>query len=175
MLFKIRRWVLAFSLLLTLQLSPLFAHPSPISDTSNSRLVEAVVLNYDKNPEYVQKIVDTADKYSYDDFPKREDIIAIIAVESRFDNRAKSRGSVGLMQVNRSANKRLIEGDLFDSEENIRVGSLILRTYYKLLGSAKAAVLAYNSGVGSYLRGVRNTAYYSRFQKNRRMVEDTGY
>jgi soluble lytic murein transglycosylase-like protein len=167
-----RRWVVGLSLLLTLQISPLFAQSPSDSETTDSRLVEAVVLNYDKNPEFVQNIVTTASKYEYADFPKREDIMAIIAVESRFEPKSQHKGSVGLMQVNRSANKRLIEGNLFDTEENIRVGVLILRTYYLALGNARAAVLAYNSGIGGYLKGAKNQSYYKKYLKNRRMVED---
>lgn len=104
-----------------------------------------------------------ANLYSHKDFPKRDDILAIIAVESRFNPEASYRGSKGVMQVLVKTHRDKISGK-FDLPQQIRVGRNILRQSYELTGSSsKAAVMAYNVGIGAYLRGSRPTGYYHKY------------
>jgi membrane-bound lytic murein transglycosylase MltF len=168
-----RRWGV-----LTLLAVALLQNPSPslsqttsYSDTTDSRAVSAVVLNYDQDPAFVQRLVSLAEKYAYSDFPRKEDILAIIAVESRFRPDAKTVTSKGLMQINLEANHKRVQGSLFNPEENIRVGVEILRGYYELLGDNRnAAIMAYNIGPGSYIKGRRSRAYLSKVEKNARLI-----
>jgi len=168
-----RRW--GVSTLLAVALlqnpSPSLSQTTSYSDTTDSRAVSAVVLNYDQDPAFVQRLVSIAEKYAYSDFPKKEDILAIIAVESRFKPDAKTQTSKGLMQINLDANRKRIQGSLFNPDENIRVGVEILRGYYELLGSNRsAAIMAYNIGPGSYLKGRRSRVYLSKVEKNAKLI-----
>lgn len=114
-------------------------------------------------------VVALAHKLSYTDFPKAIDIISIARVESGFNPNAlnpeistinperKTRSSRGIMQV---------QGGSFDLVENMTEGTKILREYYKRLKSKKAAVIAYNIGIGSYKRGKckeSGAEYWARF------------
>jgi hypothetical protein len=151
----------------SLSLSQTSSYP----DTTDSRAVSAVVLNYDQDPTFVQHLVSIAEKYAYSDFPKKEDILAIVAVESRFRTNAHYGNSQGLMQIDRVANHKDIRGSLFDPEENIRVGVKILRKYYDLLGgNRRAAIMAYNEGIGLYMHGRRTRTYLTKVEKNAKLI-----
>ena len=54
-------------------------------------------------------------------------IIAIIAVESGFILMAKNKGNVGLMQILLSAHKNKFMNNPFNVNENVKVGSSILK------------------------------------------------
>lgn len=59
-------------------------------------------------------------------------------------------------------------------EENMEVGIAMLRSLYLQLGSIKAAVMAYNIGIGNYLKGklrISGNKYYSKFNSQRGLYE----
>lgn len=173
---SIRRWGVLTLLAVSLLQTPSFSHSqtTSYSDTVDSRAVSAVVLNYDQDPAFVQRLVTIAEKYAYSDFPRKEDILAVIAIESRFRLNVRSGNSQGLMQVNREANSKEVQGSLFNPDENIRVGTLILRRYYEILGgNRRAAIMAYNVGVGAYLKGRRPFSYLNKVEKNARLLYPT--
>jgi len=83
-------------------------------------------------------------------------ILAIIAVESTFKERAVSRvGARGLMQVMPGAHSRRVgeiggSGELFDPAKNIHVGSWILVKYLDdHSGNLRRALLGYNGSLGT--------------------------
>lgn len=116
------------------------------------------------------KVVDSASQHSYQDFPRMEHILAVIAVESSFKPNAFKSGNTGLMQVNVRANGKHLRNKT--PEENIRVGSSILRQYYGLVGKKQdAAVSAYNSGVGAYLKGKYKKTYLKRYKQELARIE----
>jgi hypothetical protein len=108
------------------------------------------------------------------------DVLAVIAVESRFDRNAYrfeaklNDASYGLMQVLSSTARDMgyagpVEG-LFDPETNIRVGMLYLRWVWNFLESRLGRpptydewLSGYNGGVGNVLRGWRSAGYVQRF------------
>lgn len=100
-------------------------------------------------------------KLQFKTFPKAIDIVSIARVESAFKPGARNKESNGIMQVN---------GGSFEVSKNMIQGTRILREYYLRLGSEKAAVMAYNIGIGNYKRGrflINGDQYYSKFIQRR--------
>jgi len=74
----------------------------------------------------------------------------VIQVESKGNPLAQNGISTGLMQVN-GATPRERE-KLRNPEYNLQRGIALLREYKAQLGSEDAAIMAYNIGIGNYLR-----------------------
>lgn len=92
-----------------------------------------------------------------------EDILAIIWVESGFNVKAFNNGSIGLMQVEAKSHPEKIKGrDLTDIRVNMEVGVKVVEEYFKRVRDLKGTLLAYNAGIGNYLRGNYNTDYYEK-------------
>jgi hypothetical protein len=113
------------------------------------------------------EIIKLATEHADEDFPKRNDILALIAVESRYNVRAKFKGCFGLMQINLKAHSKLLKRrNPLNPSVNIEVGSATLRVYYESLGkNSKAAILSFNAGIGSYLKRRYNKEYYSKYRE----------
>lgn len=127
------------------------------------RVSQAISAKYRCKPEVAAKVVQQASTHAYMDFPTRDDILAIIALESRFNPFAKQGGSFGLMQVLTRTHRGLIR-DKDSISDQVRVGTHILRQYYLDTGkSRRAAVMSYNVGPGAYKKGVRATKYYDSY------------
>lgn len=92
---------------------------------------------------------------AFPDFPKASDILAIARIESTYNEKARNGISRGVMQVNHGP---------WDLAANVQAGVKLLREYYEKLGSIQAAVMAYNIGIGNYLKGKRNFAYFDKFK-----------
>lgn len=121
------------------------------------------------------EIMNRAKELAYKDFPTELDILAIIMVESSFNpyavNKEESKinpkrklpPSRGLMQVQNGS---------FDIYVNMRQGTALLREYYiKLKRNRKAAVKAYNIGIGAYKRGeakISAEEYWAKFKARRK-------
>lgn len=80
-------------------------------------------------------------------------VLAVIDIESRFDHYAISKvGAVGLMQIMPFWLKELnrADGDLFDINTNLAMGTTILRYYLdKEKGNISRALARYNGSLGS--------------------------
>jgi soluble lytic murein transglycosylase-like protein len=128
-------------------------------------LAEYISSKYKTTVEFAKRVVDLATKYAHEDFPKRNDILAIIAVESSFRPKASYRGSYGLMQIERKSHTKSLRGrNIKDPAVNIELGSQILNEYYQTLGqSKKSAILAYNAGVGNFLKHRYHIDYYLKY------------
>ncbi len=118
------------------------------------------------------KIVQLATKHAYETFPKRDDILAIISVESRFNINAFSQGCYGLMQVQKKSHTKPLAGrSLRNPDVNIELGSKILNEYSVLLkGNKKAAVLAFNSGIGNYNKRRYKLEYYTKYNAELKLI-----
>nr|WP_175227151.1 transglycosylase SLT domain-containing protein [Paraburkholderia humisilvae] len=80
-------------------------------------------------------------------------LLAIISIESRFEEKAKGRnGATGLMQVVPSAHRPLLKDvkDLTEPDTNIEVGSAILYGYLKSAGGDLNAALKSYGGSKAY-------------------------
>lgn len=125
-------------------------------------LAKAITVRYKCPLQVAVDSVRYARKYAYKDFPKKEHILAFIAVESRFNPSARQGGSRGVMQVLVKTHRSEIQGK-FDLPEQIRVGSIISRSYYEATNGINAAIMSYNVGVGGYRRGARPKQYFNRY------------
>jgi hypothetical protein len=104
-----------------------------------------------------------ASKYTDESFPTKKDVLAIIAVESGFRSKAKSKTGVGYMQIFYRKTK--------SDADNVVAGVDLLREYYKILKTERAAILAYNSGIGKYKKKRYTVVYYKKFLKERMAIQ----
>lgn len=132
----------------------------------NDSLVAYVATKY-KIPYNISKqIVFSATINAFSDFPSRDDILAIIAVESSFHPEVSYRGSHGLMQVESKSHRGRLRGrNVHNIDVNIEIGSLALRDCYTLTSnSIKNATLCYNSGFYNFLKGRYRLEYYRKYK-----------
>jgi soluble lytic murein transglycosylase-like protein len=157
-----------------------------------AKKVAQVSQKYDVIPEAAIKILDIMDryggemdmiadivklsyKYAKPTYPKVNDILALIGVESGFDPTSVSGLSkdpaVGLTQV-RPKMWGIEPSDLKGNIElQIKTGSDILHHYFKKVKNPQEALKAYNVGLTNYRNGVNSEAqerYLSKNQKEKR-------
>ena len=126
-----------------------------VQEVSNP-LIQHIAEEYSIDPTRANTILSKVSGLVDAKFPRKTDVLAIIAIESRFKSRARSsHGAKGLMQV-------LYKNTTTDWD-NISAGVALLREYRKRLGSEVAAIHAYNVGIGNYLKGRRVSRYYSKY------------
>ena len=143
-----------------------FSLPLPDAPTATNEYAQRVIQTRDVIRMLYNIPEARAEEYSYlihsfaypGDFPTAEDIVAIIGIESRFDEDARSGSDArGLMQV--------LKGH-YRVDQNISDGTQILTDYYHNLKNDKqAAVQAFNVGIGAYLSGKRVPDYYASYTK----------
>ena len=140
----------------------LFGSTVPTYDHQVARINKNEVLASHISTEYkvrhqkIYKVLKKIDSIVEQGFPRKSDILAIIAIESRFKSGAiSSKGAKGLMQV--------LYKDTNNDYDNLVAGIKLLKEYRESLGSDKAAVHAYNVGIGNYRKGMRSNNYYSKY------------
>jgi len=101
--------------------------------------------------------VTLAEKHAFNDFPKIVDILVVARIESAFIPHAKHGPSNGIMQVNHGP---------FEVSANVAAGVKLLREYYLMLGSVKAAIIAYNAGPGNYRKGNYQSKYWNKYKEH---------
>jgi hypothetical protein len=140
--------------------------------TSTENLVTFIVMKWKVPKALAIEIVQLADKYAYEDFPKRNDILAIISVESGFNPKASYHGSHGLMQIEKKSHlEKLKYRNIFDPEVNIELGSKILNEYYNLLDkNVRSALLAYNAGIGNFKKRRYRSVYYMKYKNQLALI-----
>lgn len=120
------------------------------------------------------RIVKTAMAHSKPTFPKTEDILAVIGIESSFDPSKKSGlrkdPAVGLMQV-RPGVWAINPRNLQSIDGQIRTGVDILSKYYDKLKDVDATLNAYNVGITNHRRGVENAAYVGKFHAEKQELQ----
>lgn len=128
------------------------------------KLTQAVVNKHNVDWNFAYAVVKTAKMYEHDDFPKAQDILSIISIESQFDPKAKKAGNIGLAQINYKTWKHQVDKhQLYTIDGSIKQCANILSDYYDQTGNAKGAVMAYNVGITAYKNGTRNQSYYKKF------------
>jgi hypothetical protein len=157
--------------------NPEVTNPSDSSkdpSRSDARLVHALAERFHKPETLIQRVVAAATNSAHEGFPSRDDILAIIAVESGFNPQARYKGSHGLMQVQMSSHRKDLQGrSISGVEYNVALGSDILYGYYMALGCDKrGAVLAYNAGIGSYLMHHYKPKYYVRYRQQLAVIKE---
>lgn len=112
------------------------------------------------------EVIMIAKREAFEDFPTAIDIISIARIESTFNPNARNKMSNGIMQVNFGS---------FDLEQNMISGVSILRDLFVKLGSAKAAIIAYNIGIGNYYKRrfmISGNQYHQRYIFHRRLYNE---
>jgi hypothetical protein len=141
---------------------------------TNSKLVEYISERFKVSEKIAADIVKFATQHAHENFPKRNDILAIIAVESHYNARALHRGCYGLMQIERKSHMKKLDGrSLFNPNVNIEIGSDVLFQYFELLkGNKKAAILSFNSGIGNFLKKRYRMEYYRKYSVELQRISD---
>jgi uncharacterized lipoprotein YajG len=139
-------------------------NPHPIE----AKYVSAVTDEFNINKQLAQKIVAIARQNAQPVFPKTQDILAIIGVESSFRPNVKSKlrhdPAYGLMQVRPGVwRKRIDPKSLQTIEGQIQAGVAVLSHYYTLTHTKTGAVMAYNVGITAYLNGRKNWRYVYKY------------
>jgi hypothetical protein len=141
----------------------------------DERLVQAMAKRYKKPERLIRQIVTIVNQTVNEGFPSRDQVLALIAVESRFDPDAVYRGSYGLMQIQAHSNRRRLNGrNLKDALTNIHIGIEILTEYYSTLGNKKKTIEAYNMGILPVMKGKHNSSYYALYEKEFKFISSIG-
>lgn len=143
---------------------------------SREKMLNTVLAKYKIGKEKAEHIVDTAIKHARPDFPKAHDILAVVGVESSFNEKAKSAlkkdPAIGLMQVRKKV-WNLGKHELNDIEGQIKHGSSILQQYHKKLGNPDSALHAYNVGLTNFLKQKNlNPKYVTKVNTEKSLYED---
>jgi hypothetical protein len=126
---------------------------------------------YKVDPEFVKKVIYTANKYSDDVFPTKRDIIVLIGIESSFKPKATSHlkrdVAVGLTQIRPHVWRHIIKNknELNSVDNQIKYAAIILKHYHKLTGTREGAILAYNNGLTAYRQGRYTRRYLVKFER----------
>lgn len=116
-------------------------------------IAKAIVASYKNiNLQEAKKVVRVVYKETEGDFAITPSLlIGVIATESGFRRNAISKeGAMGYTQVNVKYHKHKFNGkNVFDTEENIRVGVSILRDCFEKYNSRSKALGCYNGSVKS--------------------------
>ncbi len=132
-------------------------------------LAERVGKVFNKIPsEEIRLIVNSAIKHESKEgeFPSRYDILAVIAVESGFNCKAKNGKDSGCMQINRGHWPSFPEEAFRDIDENIRYGAYLLESYFqKNNGDINVALKIYNSGETAVRNNREKPGYSEKFDR----------
>lgn len=130
-------------------------------------LITKVTKDYGLDEEYAKQVVAFAKKNSYKDFPTSKDILAIIGIESAFNQQAENQGAYGLMQIQYFWFKEYVTGheDLYDPFVNMKLGIMTLREYFLKLKDKENTVIAYQAGIKNFLLGDYNEDYLNKFRQ----------
>ena len=138
---------------------------------ANEALYRKLSARYTKVPEPIlREAIEYAGVYAKPDFPKQQDLLAVIAVESSFNPKAKSQlksdPAIGLTQIRPKAwGYKLYKVDLATIENQIKYGSEILTHNYKRVNDKSLALHAYNLGLTSILKGKRSKTYVVKYER----------
>jgi len=119
-----------------------------------AELTKTVLEKYRISPKKAEEIVGLAIKHEKTVFPKAEDLLAIIGIESSFDpnsiSNLKHDKAVGLTQI-RPKVWGIHAADLKDNlDKQVSLGADILDKYHRKLGSKDKAIHAYNVGLTNF-------------------------
>lgn len=147
--------------------------PKPVEMVNILTNAETDLFNRVRNkfPHSDEDVVKTAVQHkAYKDFPTKSDVLALISVESGFRRcPTDGKGSFGPTQVNVKYHN-IDPALVCDPEINIHEGKKILRSYFILLGTEKAAIIAYNAGPKNYRNGNYEEDYYHKFVRAKKSL-----
>lgn len=136
-----------------------------VTDIKIRKITEYVSKVYKQDKTIVTEIVNQAFMLGNKSaFPTPIDILAVIAIESRFNPMAKSSANAkGLMQI-------LYKDSTYNIQMNMLDGVYLMQDYAKRL-PIDSTIQAYNVGISSYKSGVRNPEYLAKFKQAKMALE----
>ena len=115
---------------------------------------------------YPKKYSDYVEFYSKEYNIDEDLVYSIIKAESKFKKDAVSRrGAKGLMQIGDGTRDWAMEeldikdADIFEPEDNIRIGCWYLNKLYREFGDIDLVIAAYNGGSGNVKKWLADEAY----------------
>lgn len=153
--------------------------PAAAASTSSASFTVASLARQKSLAQYIQStfavpeakartIVSAAFKNAREKNIHPELILAVIAVESSFKEKAKNGGAMGLMQIIPRWHKQKIEKiggtrQLFDPAKNIRVGTSIFKDYLESSsGNIRNALIRYNGSLSARAYASKILTHYRR-------------
>jgi soluble lytic murein transglycosylase-like protein len=141
-------------------------------DPKLEKLSGKIVKKYGIDSNLADEIVQLAKKHERKGFPKAEDLLAIIGIESSFNPNAvsglRTDPAVGLTQIRPNVwglDANSLRGDI---DQQIKTSADILSKYRKKLKNTEDAIHAYNVGITAFQRGDYNPSYVEKFKDERR-------
>lgn len=131
--------------------------------------LDQITTEYKAPIELVKDVLHYVEKHSHPVFPKREDLLAIIGIESSWRPHAvsslKTDPAVGLTQIRPQAWKKWIQNaeELAHVENQIKYAAKILNYNYRLTENKNDAIIAYNVGYGAWIEGKYTDNYLTKF------------
>jgi soluble lytic murein transglycosylase-like protein len=132
---------------------------------------QKIAKRFKLEPEVALNIVNLAKKHEKPGFPRADDILSVIGIESGFNPKAvsnlKKDPALGLTQVRAKMWGQNPKTFINDIDKQIEVSSDILADYNQQLKNPLNAVHAYNIGIGAFQKGEYNPDYVRRFQREK--------
>jgi len=145
---------------------------APVRDEAQ-QLADKILKKYKVDPKLALQVAKLAKKHEKPVFPKAEDILCIVGIESSFRPHAisnlKKDPAMGLTQIRPGVHKldsKKLGGDI---EHQIEKSAEILNKYNKHLKNKEAAIIAYNVGPGDYRKGNYNQNYINKFKNEKQL------
>jgi len=142
----------------------------PGRSLQRQEMARGIARTYRVGLDLSQEVVNLAFKLEDEVFPKAEDILAVIGIESSFNPQSVSPlrkdPARGLMQVRPGVWNLDLES-FEDIESQIKNGVAILKHYYRKTGNREDTLHAYNIGLTRFRRGGRNPSYVAKVQHER--------
>jgi len=149
-------------------------NPAPVRHNAQD-LADKILSKYKINPELALQIAKLAKKHEKPVFPRAEDILTIVGIESSFRPEAvsdlKKDPAVGLTQIRPNVHKLDAKRLRTDLEHQIEKSVDILSQYHKGLKDKDATIIAYNVGYGDYRKGKFNQNYINKFNNERQLYK----
>jgi soluble lytic murein transglycosylase-like protein len=140
---------------------------SEVKQDNLAQVAERISARYKIDIEDAESYVALAKKHENEVFPKAEDLIALMGVESSFNPEAKSGlrkdPALGLTQI-RPGVWKINPAELSSEDNQVKYAAKILKDYYKQLGGNMASAFeAYNVGITAFKTKSRlNPAYFAK-------------
>ena len=147
-------------------------YTAPVRDDAQE-LADRILKKYKIDPRLALQVAKLAKRNERKDFPKAEDLLTIVGIESSFRPHAISKlkkdPAMGLTQIRPGVHKLdrvRLSGDI---EHQMEQSAEILAKYHKHLKDKESAIIAYNVGPGDFKKGKFNQNYITKFKNERQM------
>lgn len=178
--------IIALSLIIAVPCSKYSVDPSQLKETQQkvqvvqeppqkklskvqAKYLDIITDEYNVDSKLVKEVLHHVDKYAHKVFPRREDLLAVIGIESSWRPDARSPLKVdpalGLTQIRPGAWKKFIHdaNELMSVENQVKYAAKILHYNFRLTENKEDAIIAYNVGYGNWLNGNFSDEYLMKF------------